>query len=137
MKKGLLSFLAAGVLCVALLAVACGNGEPNGGKDTTTTPGSSSGTGGKYPEMPAVAGTIKEHTLAELEKNTNCLSCHSSNDTKRGQIRMPAPAGPSGTEWYSYVQKATFTVKAGTPQDHTSVTNTMCYNSGCHALFVT
>ena len=130
MKKGALSFLAAGALCIALLAAcSCGGG---GGSETTKpstgNPPVNTPTGGELVEMKSTAGTIKEHTLAEIDKSLDtCTNCHAEFSSKYDQIRMPTP-----TTYYSFVQKTEFKVVAGSNQDHTGVTNAKCFDAGCH-----
>jgi len=130
MKKGALSFLVAGVLCMVLAVASCGDGG-----DTPTDPSSSSSSGGdisNYPEMSAAAGVVqKVHDW----NNTNCLNCHGATiRSKNNQKRVPT----SMANWWSPYQSdkegkdVYYKVVAGSDQDHTNYGNTDCLKSGCH-----
>ncbi|MCL1886027.1 MAG: hypothetical protein FWF98_04665 [Dehalococcoidia bacterium] len=135
MKKGALSFLAACALCMVLLVAACDGGD-GGSKTSSENPGGTASTGNTntndYPLMKETGGPVKGHSAADLDGGA-CLTCHGKNDSKRSQTRVPTPSS-----WYSYAQtevKGTdqwFTVQAGSKADHTSYTNSQCYDSGCH-----
>jgi len=119
MKKSLISVMMVGVLGVALLAVACGGGDGDKTPDT-------SGGGGDYPVMKDVGGPAVKHLAADVAA-MECLRCHSSYSDKYDCTHVPK----AGT-WYSFAQKKYFTVVAGSKADHTSYTNSQCFDDKCH-----
>ncbi|MCL2281395.1 MAG: hypothetical protein FWC25_01880 [Dehalococcoidia bacterium] len=132
MKKGSTSFLIAGILSTVLIAAACSCGDDGSGTPSKS-PSVSPPVGSVVlptEEMKPVADVIVSHKLNDLKDGTDCLGCHKEGkpDTKHNdQRRMPmAPA------YFSYLAKRDYKVVAGSTQDHTSYTNTQCFNSGCH-----
>ncbi|MCL1885778.1 MAG: hypothetical protein FWF98_03335 [Dehalococcoidia bacterium] len=130
MKKGALSFLAAGALCMVLLVASCGSGDDPTGTDGQQTTPSSSVPSGSTPNGSAMAD-VGGPAVGHLEKDLNgdCFGCHKSGtDSKHnGQYRMPM--APS---YYSYITKKDYSVAAGAKADHTSYTITQCFDANCH-----
>jgi len=122
MKKSIISVLMVGVLGVALLAVACGGG---GDGDKSKTPNTNGG-GGDYPVMKEVGGPAVGHSAADVAA-MDCLRCHSIYSSKYDHTHVPTP----GT-WYSFTQKKFFTVDASSKANHTSYTNSQCFDDKCH-----
>ena len=120
MKKSLISVMMVGVLGVALLAVACGGG--GGGGDKSETPDPSGG----YPPMKEVGGPAVGHSAADVAA-MDCLRCHSSYSSKYDHTHVPTPGA-----WYSFAQKKFFTVDASSKANHTSYTNSQCFDANCH-----